>query len=93
MIKLSNLSGVADVVEAVTIEHVMKTVQYTQSCQPPAGAHKPVAAGNAPDLQCCTYLILGVHVPHLLGVVGDELLLTEFLVLVAVQSFDEVFCQ
>ena len=28
MIKLSNLSGVADVVEAVTIEHVMKTVQY-----------------------------------------------------------------
>ena len=89
MIKLSNLSGVAEVVEAVTIEHVMKTVQYTQNCQPPAGAHKPVAAGNAG----CTNLILGVHVPHLLGVVGDELLLTEFLVLVAVQSFDEVFCQ
>ena len=27
MIKLSNLSGVAEVVEAVTIEHVMKTDQ------------------------------------------------------------------
>ena len=58
MIKLSNLSGVADVVEAVTIEHVMKTVQYTQNCQPPAGAHKSMAAGNAPDLQFCTLFLV-----------------------------------
>ena len=37
------------------------------------------------------YLVLGVHVSHLLGVVSDELLLTEALVMVTVQSLDEVF--
>ena len=39
------------------------------------------------------YLILGVDVSHLLGVVGKELLLTERLVMVAAQSLYEVFCQ
>ena len=39
------------------------------------------------------YLILGVDVPHLLGVVGKELLLAERLVMVAVQSLYEVFGQ
>ena len=39
------------------------------------------------------YLILGVDTSHLLGVVGKKLLFTELLVMVAVQSLYEVFCQ